>query len=158
MSFGSMDSLNSPFLANKYTNLPTNGHCLQFQPGSIREQQKQIPISILISFPGVRYRVINVTEGVHAHYVVVCWKEKGSYCGAEMALFWSVLRSGWHGLWIEVLVTSGLLNIFALHFYFDFILKKFKQLYLHEECHLGEVMEILLILDVIMNLHELTGT
>lgn len=77
------------------------------------------PVSILIIFPGVRHRVINVTEGVHAHYVVVCWKEKGSYCGAEMALFWSVLRFGWHELGTEVLLTSGVSNIFFLHFYFD---------------------------------------
>jgi len=91
-----MDSLISPFLANKYTQLPTNGHCLHFRPGSIREQQKQILVSIWVNFPGVRHRVINVTEGERARYVVVCGKEKGSYCDAEMALFWSILRFGWH--------------------------------------------------------------
>lgn len=98
VSFGSMDSLSCLLLANKYTNLHTKDITFISNQELLRNSKKKISVSILLSFPRVRHRVINVTDGAHVHYVVVCWKEKGSCYVAEIALLWSVLWFGWHEL------------------------------------------------------------
>lgn len=93
-SFGSMDSLNAPFLANKHINLPAkeNFHSNEELLGSSRNKYLFQYCSVFLKSD------VALSVGLQGYMLAmwVCWKEKGSNCGGKIALFWVVLRFDWH--------------------------------------------------------------
>lgn len=94
MFFGSIDSLNASILGNKHINLPTKENF-----NSNEELLRSSRNKYLFQYYSFFLRSdVALSMGLQGYRLAmwVCWKEKGSYYGGKIALFWVVLSFHWH--------------------------------------------------------------